>query len=759
MRLIAAAALLAAFAVLALCGACAAAESADPIRVSSACDPQSVVSVQDVTVTIRIYNAGQTDIASEITLFGPDGVSVEKYAGLAGEQSVTYTGAWRVTDEQIAAGRINYYIRYAVDTGSGPVENTRTIPVTIKAESAAPQLSATYSITPAAAKEGQEVTLSYTLSNTGNVELRNIAVSNEGVTKETLKAASLSVGERVTLESKITMGAEALVSNPTVTYEAADTGVSLTISDMARRTITLAQDDLEVAVSGEGLDAVYPGESVELAVTVKNTGEAPYNDLSVVLPDGTAAVTGIALEAGATYEGTVRYTALQSGKVSVSVTGLNSDGATVGVASNELDVAVQDASQALILRVRAQARETAIYSQPAVIRFAVVVDNIGEIDATNLSVTEAGVEVAKIPSLPSGESRTLVFDLEASIAGQFQFAVSGRDGAGNERSYESNVMQVAYIEPTPAPTNTPAPTPVPPTPSPVPTATPVPTLADRIAEATAGIDPTALYTTAGVLAGVILLVLVVSGVRSAKRRKRMASALDTLELSPNARDYKGRRRGRKGGKNDKDSKGEARREDVVPASELTEEETRTQSAPQQTPAEGEGRRRPVQEVSNVETLRVAPVDQRPEFVAQRKVDDSATRVFTRMGDAAKTGERRRESGPVVVAELSEDEMKAAAAEPAQDNAPQADAPQEKRPKRGAPERGETLREAGEGETIRLNNAELSELYKRQERKKGATIKNAKPMKKKKKGLFSRGGGDDDVLDDYDAQSDDDDLFE
>ena len=103
--------------LLALFFSCGAFADADPIRVSSLSEPQSVISEQDVSITIKIYNSSQTDMLDEITLFNPGGISVEKYSGLKGEQSVTYTGTWRVTAEEIAKGKINYFIRYMVDTG------------------------------------------------------------------------------------------------------------------------------------------------------------------------------------------------------------------------------------------------------------------------------------------------------------------------------------------------------------------------------------------------------------------------------------------------------------------------------------------------------------------------------------------------------------------------------------------------------------------------------------------------------------------
>ena len=93
---------------------------------------------------------------------------------------------------------------------------------------------------------------------------------------------------------------------------------------------------------------------------------------------------------------------------------------------------------------------------------------------------------------------------------------------------------------------------------------------------------------------------------------------------------------------------EPENEAIVPTPELTEEEMlypEEEEEPDQnstTPARDamrrlereEGRRRRTAvEVPNDETLRVAPVDQRPEFIAQGMVDDSQTRVFTPVYDA------------------------------------------------------------------------------------------------------------------------------
>ena len=401
--------------LLMLCMCAAACADADPIRVSSLSEPQSVISEQDVSITIKIYNSSQTDMLDEITLFNPLGVSVEKYSGLKGEQSVTYTGKWHVTKEQIEKGKINYYIQYTVDTGSGPQKATRTVPVTIQTEEAAPQLTATYSVSPASAREGQTVTLSYTLSNTGNVELRNIVIENDGVSKEELAQPSLSVGEKVTLTDSFKMGKKELVSKPSITYQAAESNKKLTISDLARKTITVAEDGLEIYLTGKNTENVYPGEKIALTIELKNTGNAAYKGLSAVLSDGTAVASGVELAAGASVKKEIEWTASENTALTASVSGSDSNGEAVAVVSGELNITTQDASRALMLNIYADVAENVIHSEPAVVRFGVVVENIGETDAATLTIEQAGTTVAKIPSLPAGESRTVVFDLRRAL--------------------------------------------------------------------------------------------------------------------------------------------------------------------------------------------------------------------------------------------------------------------------------------------------------------------------------------------------------
>lgn len=715
--------------LLTMLAAAGVAAGADPIRVSSLSEPQSVISPQEVDITIKVYNSGQTDMQDKITLYNPTGAPVESYEGLKAEQSVTYQGKWNVTAEEIAKGKILYYIEYTVQTDEGPDPTVRSVPVTIQTEAAAPQLTATYTVSPASARTGQTVTVAYTLSNTGNIELRDIVIENEGIDKKNVTASALSVGEKVTLEQTFTMGKKELTSKPTITYKAAGSDKKLTISDLAKKTITVAEDGLEVAIEAKTTENIYPGEKVKMTLKLKNSGNRAYTGLNVVGSDGTQIASGVELAPGASHNAEFEVAVSADMEFTASVSGADSEGESIGVISEAVALKTQDAAKALLLNIRAAAQETTIFSEPAVIRVAVLVENIGQTDATTLTIKEADTEVAKIPSLPSGESRTLVFDIETSIAGKLQFTVSGKDALGTSRTYESNIIQLTYIEPTPAPTAVPTPTPVPPTPTPVPTPTPEPTFQEILTEKIQAIDPVILYSAAGALGAVLIVLLSANAITALRRKKRLAQAIDTIEIEPQfrTRDHRGTRKGQKGKKGKAEEKAAAGEKadepQIDPEKELTDEEAERmqQESKAERPTEGRRRRMQERDVPDDRTLRVAPIDERPDFIAQGPVNDSQTRVF----------------GKLATQEMIEEEMKREKPAAAPEAAPAEEVPTDP--------------------TIRLSGEEVEQI-----RKSGKKTQNKnQEMKKSKKGLFGFGKkkeADDNFIDDefdeLDAEEDD-----
>ena len=204
----------------------------------------------------------------------------------------------------------------------------------------------------------------------------------------------------------------------------------------------------------------------------------------------------------------------------------------------------------------------------------------------------------------------------------------------------------------------------------------------------------------------------------------MAQAIDTIEVSSDVRNHRGVARRRRPG--DKPQTGKSKKEPIqneviVPTPELTEEEAllpdlsgerasdmvgETESA---TPArDAMRRRRAAVDVPTDETLRVVPVDQRPEFIAQGKVDDSQTRVFGGLAMELSDVQAQSEEKPEV--------MEAAPAADMEIGMEEADAAG-----------------SSEGDTIRLDRAQIDEINQGTQRRdafrKGKKRGEIKPMKK------------------------------
>ena len=612
----------------------------DAIRVSSRSDPQSVISEREVDITIKVYNTGSEDVTGDITIFNSEGNSVEQYSGLKAGQTVTYEGKWNVTSEQISQGKILFYIRYpaAQEGADAPV---RQIPITIQKEEASPQLTATYTLSPTSARSGQQVTAAYTLSNTGNIELRGIEVVNAGFSGKVLTAASLSVGERVQLTDTVMMGDKELVSDPVISFTAAGSTKKQTLSDLGKRTVTVSQDGLIASLSSDDAVNVYPGAAVTLKLSLRNTGEDTISDIGARLSDGSVLSDLHELRAGGSFETSAPYVPSTKGNVSATVSGMLPDGEQVTVVTNEVPITIQDASTALLLRVRAKSETEMIYSEPATVRFAVEVENVGEVDAANLTITEADTKVAVIPSLQSGEKKTVVMDLALSMAGKVRFAVSGKDALGNERTYETEDIVISYVAPTPTPTAAPTPTPVPPTPTPVPTPTPEPTLVERVTEV---VDPKILLA-AGAVLGVLILLLVGRGIiRSSRQKKKLREAVDTLDTTSDVRNSFGNSRGRR-----YVSHPESQNDTFVSTTELTEEDVKAPITRE------DGKRRRSErdiEFSEEQTKHLSSAGSGKNGDEKTELNDSPTRIYNHL-QPEETMEKTRRVEPVTERHPSE----------------------------------------------------------------------------------------------------------
>lgn len=478
----------------------------DPITTSSACVPNTLVEPGPVDVTIKVYNSGDTDMQSPMTLYDPNGEAVENFVDvtLAAGQSQSWNGTWNVSQEEMAEGKLRFALRYELNAGGAAVQVNKTIAVSIQQDAPAPSLTASYTVTPNPAQEGAEVTLTYTLSNTGNVAVTNVQITNEELTDERINISRIETGERVTREFVYEMGDEAVTFKPKVTYRADGSDRVLTIGTMAQETIEVAKGDLELElVGGENVVGAMPGDKATLTLTMRNTGNITYSNIQIT--DSVLGEIESGLELGPGEEKTVQreFTVQESADHAFTVTAVSSAGGEIEHTSNKVSVVALDLERAVNLEVSAEAGQTVIREKPAVVAFAVTVRNIGEVDAQNVELYQGDTLVATIDSIPAGEEARVVQEYSVSMEGTFQFtAVSYMEVEQQEeplqQRFDSPEVVLAYVEATPEPVTPP------PTLAPVATVEPVATEAPETG-ASAGMI--ALYVLAGVLGVALLAVL------------------------------------------------------------------------------------------------------------------------------------------------------------------------------------------------------------------------------------------------------------
>lgn len=478
----------------------------DPITTSSACVPNTLVEPGPVDVTIKVYNSGDTDMQSPMTLYDPNGEAVENFVDvtLAAGQSQSWNGTWNVSQEEMAEGKLRFALRYELNAGGAAVQVNKTIAVSIQQDAPAPSLTASYTVTPNPAQEGAEVTLTYTLSNTGNVAVTNVQITNEELTDERINISRIETGERVTREFVYEMGDEAVTFKPKVTYRADGSDRVLTIGTMAQETIEVAEGDLELElVGGENVVGAMPGDKATLTLTMRNTGNITYSNIQIT--DSVLGEIESGLELGPGEEKTVQreFTVQESADHAFTVTAVSSAGGEIEHTSNKVSVVALDLERAVNLEVSAEAGQTVIREKPAVVAFAVTVRNIGEVDAQNVELYQGDTLVATIDSIPAGEEARVVKEYSVSMEGTFQFtAVSYMEVEQQEeplqQRFDSPEVVLAYVEATPEPVTPP------PTLAPEATVEPVATEAPETG-ASAGM--VALYVLAGVLGVALLAVL------------------------------------------------------------------------------------------------------------------------------------------------------------------------------------------------------------------------------------------------------------
>lgn len=202
-------------------------------------------------------------------------------------ESVTATATYELTAEDIAAGQVENTATANATVGDEPIDPVDSTVIVYPVRGASLDFDKVASFDAEQAHVGDEVTYEFTVSNTGNVTLTDLVVTDpfEGlqwVDEPTIN--NLAPGDTVTITAtyeltQADIDAGMLTNTATVTGEDPDgtpvTGEDTEITDLPQVSA------LEVVKSSDK-ETAHAGEIVTYTVTVTNTGTVTLSDVSTV---------------------------------------------------------------------------------------------------------------------------------------------------------------------------------------------------------------------------------------------------------------------------------------------------------------------------------------------------------------------------------------------------------------------------------------------------------------------------------------------
>lgn len=410
---------------------------------------------EEVTVTIKATNTSDQDMPGPVTLYYPDGNMVQEFGSptLAAGQSQTWTGTWEITENELNRGRLTFALRWyeydaAGEIGQRGVDFSKTI-IYVEAE---PSVEVNRYITPSMAREGQEVNVTYEVVNTGTVDISNVTIrENSDISKTSGIIQTVAAGERASHTFTVKMGKKDITSKATITYRAGNSTGTLSKEEAV---IKFGDIKLTATLKADKKGGVA-GDTVKFTLTLKNTGNADYQNVTVSdailgeLFTGTSVPANqtVTLEKEITITGTESYQFIVSGQ--------DAAGASIETATERVSVVEIDPSQAIILNVEASADRDTVYDLPGVVKINVKVTNNGQKEVKNVSVGTGSVTLHSFDSLQPGQTREFVRDVNISMAGQFRFDASVKDELEETQTFSSNIVQIMYAQPTLQPTDAP----------------------------------------------------------------------------------------------------------------------------------------------------------------------------------------------------------------------------------------------------------------------------------------------------------------
>ena len=512
---------------------CASAALADkPIKVSMELSSTKFTGPKTINVSITVTNVGDGDLPGKVTLLYPSGKKIEDFSLSAGA-SKRWNGEWTVTQNELKAGKITFAVKYSAYDGDPDANGEATLQPhkinftkRIVYEGEEPKVEINRDFAPKTARKGQEVSVVYEITNNGDTEITAVNIKeNAAVSTKSGVIDSIKPNETKTHTFTVNMGTRDITSNATVSYKANGKTYSKKVESAV---IKYGQVNLSATLQADKKGGA-PGDPVKLTLTLKNTGNLDFTNVTVTDEELGTVFSGETVKAGETRKLEQTITITKTQDLQFTVKAEESTGKGVETATGRVKVIATDPSQQIVLSLDLEADRDVVYRTPGTVRFKCVVHNESTVEVKNVAVKSGETELYRFESIPAAGTVSFVRDTDVNLKdmekGTVQFTATCKDPLDQTLSFNSNGVVIAYAPPTPEPTAAPTVTP-PNTPvmEPIPTDQPEPEWLKQ-AERTAN----SIKWIFAAVAAVLIVLLLIGAVRRGKSRSESRKAMDHLE--------------------------------------------------------------------------------------------------------------------------------------------------------------------------------------------------------------------------------------
>jgi uncharacterized repeat protein (TIGR01451 family) len=387
------------------------------VSISKVANQKAFVAPGIVTYTYTVRNTGNVPLTNVVLTDNKIPSVMLGQTELAVGEKVTVTGTYNVTQAHIDAGEsIVNVATLTAKAGQVNLEKTASETVTI---AQTPRASITKVADRDAVAAPGTVNYTYTVKNTGNVTLTEVALTDNKIPSVTLGKTKLAVGEEVTVtgtydvtQAHIDAG-ESIVNVATLT---ANQNIPVT---QASKTVTITQTPSASITKVADQEAVATPGTVNYTYTVKNTGNVTLTEVTLTdnkIPLVTLGQTELAVGEEVTVTGTYDVTQahIDAGESIVNVATLTAN-QNIPVTQASKTVTIEQKPNASIIKIA----DPKVFSKPGTVTYTYTVKNTGNVTLTNVTLSDNKIDTVSLgqkTKLEVGEEVTVTKTVDVTQA-------------------------------------------------------------------------------------------------------------------------------------------------------------------------------------------------------------------------------------------------------------------------------------------------------------------------------------------------------